>query len=250
MIDIVEHGPIRELRLARPPANALELRMVAALREALRDAVASGREAIVLSGRPGRFSGGLDVPALLALDRVGIHELWRTFFALLREIAELPVPVVAALTGHSPAGGTVLALFADRRVLAEGDFVVGLNEVRVGLPVPDVLMRALAFLVGQRQAARLAIEGLLLSPEQALQVGLVDEVVPVDDVVPRALAWTRELLTLPRASMLGTRALARQPLAAAFESVDEPMLTAVTDHWFSDETQRTLRALVGRLKRA
>jgi enoyl-CoA hydratase/carnithine racemase len=247
MIETTDHGTIRELRLARPPANALDPALLAALRAALVDAVAGGREAIVLSGGAGRFSGGLDVPALLALDRAGILETWRTFFALLRELAACPVPVAAALTGHSPAGGTVLAVFADHRVLAEGPFVVGLNEVRVGLPVPEVLLRALTFVVGERQAARLATLGLLIGPAEALRVGLVDEVVPPGDVVPRAVAWARELLALPRGPAMATRALARRPLVAAFDTVDEHMLATVTDQWFSPEAQATLRALAAKL---
>lgn len=247
MLETIDHGPIRELRLARPPANALDPGLIAALRTALRDALAAGREAVVLSGSPGRFSGGLDVPALLTLDRAGITEMWRSFFALLHDLAASPVPVVAALTGHSPAGGTVLALFADHRVLAEGPFVVGLNEVRVGLPVPEVLARALAFVVGERRAADLATRGLLLGPEQALRAGLVDELAPASEVVPRALAHARELVALPRAAMLATRALARRPLVAAFGAVDEGLLARVTDQWFSEEAQATLRALAARL---
>jgi enoyl-CoA hydratase/carnithine racemase len=249
MIDVIDHGEIRELRLARPPANALDPGLIAALRAALADAVGSGRGAIVLSGTPGRFSGGLDVPALLKLDRAGLRELWRTFFALLRDLAACPVPLAAALTGHSPAGGTVLALFADHRVLAAGEFVVGLNEVRVGLPVPEVLLRALAYVVGERRAASLAVGGALLGPDEALRVGLVDEVVPVADVVPRALAWARELLATPPTARSVTRALARRPLVAAFDTVDEPLLDAVTEQWFADEAQTTLRALASRLKK-
>ncbi|HEY2731045.1 MAG TPA: enoyl-CoA hydratase/isomerase family protein [Polyangia bacterium] len=250
MIETVEHGTIRELRLARPPVNALDPALLLALREALREATDAGREAIVLSGSPGRFSGGLDVPALLSLDRAGILDAWRTFFALMRDLAASPVPVVAALTGHSPAGGTVLALFADYRVLASGDFLVGLNEVRVGLPVPEVLLRALVYTVGERQAARLAVGGLLVPPDEALRVGLVDEVAPVDEVVPRAVAWARELLGRPRAAMTATRTLARRPLVTAFEAVDDQMLGAVVEQWFSPEAQSTLRALVARLKKS
>jgi enoyl-CoA hydratase/carnithine racemase len=249
MIEATDHGPIRELRLARPPANALDPGLIGALRAALGEAFASGRDAIVLSGSPGRFSGGLDVPALLALDRAGIKEMWRSFFALLHDLAAAPVPVVAALTGHSPAGGTVLALFADHRVLAEGEFVIGLNEVRVGLPVPQVLLRALAFVVGERRAADLATRGLLLGPAEALRVGLVDELAAVNEVVPRALARARELVALPRAAMRGTRALARRPLVDGFETVNDELLVAVTDQWFSDEAQATLRALTSRLKK-
>jgi enoyl-CoA hydratase/carnithine racemase len=249
MIEVIDHGPIRELRLARPPANALDPALIAALRAALADAVGGGRQAVVLSGSPGRFSGGLDVPALLALDRTGMRDLWRTFFGLLRDLAACPVPVVAAITGHSPAGGTVLSLFADHRVFAAGTFVVGLNEVRVGLPVPEVLLRALTYVVGERQAARLAVGGLLFGPDEALRTGLVDEVAPPADVVPRALAWARDLLTLPRGPMTTTRALARRPLVAAFDTVDDRLLDAVTDQWFADEAQSTLRALVERLKK-
>jgi Delta3-Delta2-enoyl-CoA isomerase len=247
MVEVLEHGAIRELRLARPPVNALDPALIGALRAALGAAVDGGCEAVVLSGGPGLFSAGLDVPALLRLDRAGIADAWTEFFGLLRALATCPVPVVAALTGHSPAGGTVLALYADHRILAEGPHVVGLNEVQVGLPVPEVLLRALTFTVGERQAARLATGGLLLGPDEALRVGLVDAVAPMSDVVPRALAWARELLGRPRAAMLATRALARRPLVAAFDDLGAPTIAAITDQWFAPEAQATLRALAARL---
>jgi 3,2-trans-enoyl-CoA isomerase len=249
MIDVVDHGAVRELRLARPPVNAVDPPLLAALRAAIGDARTAGRAAIVLSGAPGRFSGGLDVPALLALDRAGMQGAWTSFFGVMRDIAASPIPVVAALTGHSPAGGTVLAIFTDYRVLAEGPYLVGLNEVQVGLPVPRVLIAALTYVVGARQAARLATGGLLLGPAEALRVGLVDEVVPVADVVARAVAWATELLARPRAAMSATRALARQPLVAAFDTLDAGAMDALVDNWFAPEPQATLRALAARLKK-
>jgi len=249
MIEVVDHGAVRELRLARPPVNALDPPLLTALRAAIAGAPAAGREAIVLSGAPGRFSGGLDVPVLLTLDRAGMEGAWTTFFGVMRDIAVSPIPIVAALTGHSPAGGTVLAIFTDYRVLAEGPYLVGLNEVQVGLPVPAVLIAALTFVVGARQAARLATGGLLLGPADALRVGLVDEVVPVDDVVPRALAWATDLLSRPRAAMSATRALARRPLVAAFETLDSGAMAALVDNWFAPEPQATLRALAVRLRK-
>ncbi len=249
MIDVINHGAVWELRLARPPVNALDPALMRALRDALADARARGAEAIVVSGSPGRFSGGLDVPALLKLDRAGIADAWTTFFALLRDLAAAPVPIAAALTGHSPAGGTVLALFADHRVLAEGPFLVGLNEVRVGLPVPELLLRALASLVGERHAARLAVNGLLVDPDEALRVGLVDALAPMDDVVPRAIAWARDLLERPRAAMIETRARVRRPLVEAFEALDAPAIDAIVDQWFSTEAQATLQGLAARLSK-
>ena len=141
----------------------------------------------------------------------------------------------------------MLALFADHRVLAAGDYRVGLNEVRVGLPVPEVLLRALAFVVGERQAARLAVGGgLPLAPVEALRVGLVDELASLAEVVPRAVAWAAEQLAPALRDIDDAQ---RQPLVASFDTVDERLLTTVADQWFSDEAQATLRALTARLKK-
>jgi len=255
MLDVVDHagvpgqdkGAVRELRLARPPANALGPALLGALNEALHRAPAEGAAAIVLSGAPGRFSGGMDVPAMLAMKRDELAATWGAFFEVLRTLARSPVPVVAALTGHSPAGGTVLALFADYRVLADGPFLVGLNEVQVGLPVPAVLLEVLVQVVGRRQAARLATTGALVGPQEALRVGLVDEVVAVEQVVPRALAWAGELVSRPRRAMLATRAQARAPLAGAAEDMNQVLVDDVVEAWYGEECQRTMRALAERL---
>jgi 3,2-trans-enoyl-CoA isomerase len=247
LIEVTDHERVRELRLARPPVNALNPALVKALRAALAQGVGDGKAALVLSGAPGLFSAGLDVPEMLALDAAALHACWEQFFGLLSDLAHCPVPIGAALTGHSPAGGTVLALFADHRVMAEGAFRVGLNEVQVGLPVPDVLVRALTFLCGERQAARLAVGGLLIDPGEALRVGLVDEVVAPAQVVPRTLAWAADLVNRPATAMRATRALVRRPLREAFASVDPGMLDGVVAQWQSAETQGVLRALVARL---
>ena len=136
MVQIIEHGAVRELRLNRPPVNALSPDLIVGLRKAIQGAPGDGARALVLSGAPGRFSGGLDVPLLLGLDRAEMAALWRAFYGLLGAIAASPVPIAAAITGHAPAGGTVLALFCDWRIMAEGDYRVGLNEVQVGIPLP------------------------------------------------------------------------------------------------------------------
>lgn len=248
MLDVIEHDRVRELRLARPPANALNPALIDRLRAALKEAVAAGRGAVVLSGAPKLFSGGLDVPELMALPPPALRTMWQEFFGLMRDIAALPIPVVAALTGHSPAGGTVLAIFADYRILAEGAFRLGLNEVQVGLPVPPMLVRTLQYTVGERQAARLAVGGLLLESAEALRVGLVDELAPVEQVVPRAVAWATELLNRPPQAMLATRRLARQPLVDAFATFDDKAIDDIVAAWSGAEAQATLKGIVARLK--
>lgn len=247
MITTVEHGRVRELRLSRPPVNALNPALMTALRAALALAAKDGCAGVVLSGPPGRFSGGLDVPELLRLGRDDIRATWELFFALLRDIACSDLPTVAALTGHSPAGGTVLAVCADYRVLAEGPYWLGLNEVQVGLSVPHVLFRVLSHVVGARQAERLGVGGLLLPPAEALRVGLVDEVVPLDAVVPRAVAWANELAGRPPVAMAATRRLARSELHEAFDAVTPDLFDGIVEQWFSAETQAVMQALAAKL---
>jgi enoyl-CoA hydratase/carnithine racemase len=249
MLDILPHdGDIAEIRLARPPVNALNMDLIAALRDALAQAPRDGARGVVISGAPGLFSAGVDVPELLQRDRTGVREYWRALFALCADMAHLPIPAVAAITGHSPAGGAVLALFCDYRVMAQGPFRIGLNEVQVGLLVPDCIQLALRRVVGTYRAERLLVAGAMIEAEQALACGLVDELTGVDQVVTRATHWLGELLALPRQAMLATRELARADLRAAWHDVDALPLDDFTDAFFNAETQATLQALVARLK--
>jgi 3,2-trans-enoyl-CoA isomerase len=232
MILTVDHGAVRELQLNRPPANALSPELISALKKAVELAPQDGARALVLSGIRGRFSAGLDIPLLLTLDRPAIANLWRELYALLGAIACSPIPIAAAITGHATAGGTVLPIFCDCRIAAQGDWKLGLNEVQVGLPLPPVIF-----------------SGLLISPDEAARIGLVDEVVPPDQVVSRALDWSRSLLALPVDAMAATRRRARANLFELFATSFDLELDQVNATWWSPEAQTTLRVLVDRLAR-
>lgn len=249
MLDILPHdGDITEIRLARPPVNALSYELLTALREAVEQAPREGALGLVLSGAQGMFSAGVDVPALLQRDRAGALDYWRQFFRVGAALATSPIPAVAAITGHSPAGGAVLSLFCDYRVMAQGPFRIGLNEVQVGLVVPDCIQLALRRVVGAYRAERLVVAGAMIEAEQALAYGLVDELTGVEQVVTRAVRWLGDLLALPRQAMLRTRELARADLRAAWRDVDALPLDSFVDAYFHPETQATLHQLVERLK--
>ncbi|MBS0383538.1 MAG: enoyl-CoA hydratase/isomerase family protein [Proteobacteria bacterium] len=249
MLDTIDHDHgIRELRLARPPVNALNPELVAALQQALQRAPGEGAEALVLSGAPGLFSAGLDIPTLLQLDRDAMRAFWRDFFGVCAALACSPIPIAAAVTGHSPAGGAVLAIYCDYRVMAHGDFRIGLNEVQVGLTVPDCIQAALRRLIGVYRAERLLVVGAMLEANAALAAGMVDELADVEQVVPRAIAWLQPLLQLPRRAMLTTRALARADVTRLFDDPSTLGIEAFLDGWFAPEAQATLHALVERLR--
>jgi Delta3-Delta2-enoyl-CoA isomerase len=254
MLDTIRHDAIVELRLARPPVNALDPQLVAALRGAIDAAPASGARAIVLSGQPGMYSAGLDVPALLQLDQATLKQFLRDFFELCGAIACSPIPIVAAITGHSPAGGAVLSIFCDYRVMARSvdpakPFRIGLNEVQVGLSVPALIQFGLQRLVGAYRAERLMVAGAMLESGQALQIGFVDELADIDQVVPRALNWLQDLLRLPPQAMSTTRRLARRDLTETFADPRKWLLDEFAAAWFADETQGVLKNLVARLKK-
>ena len=147
-------------------------------------------------------------------------------------------------------GGIVLALFGDYRIMCGGQYKTGLNEVQVGLVVSAVIKNALVRLIGPQPAAKILIPGKLLSPEQAHELGLVDEVESDPEaVVKRSIELCEQLLTLPRNAMLATRTLAREDLHALFEHEHSLGVDAFLELWFSDETQKTLKELVARLQK-
>lgn len=213
MLDIIDHDRIREIRLARPPVNALNNDLLRALIDAMN--AARSCEAIVITGQPGVFSAGLDVPAILGMDLSAMTELFNTLWHAQRAIALSPAPVVFGITGHCPAGGTVLAIHADYRVMAAGEFRLGLNEVQVGLYPGPLIHGAFRRLVGGH-AAQLLTRGALIDPATALRMGLVDEICEASQCVSRALDVARELCAMPREAMSRTREMVREDLHALF----------------------------------
>lgn len=247
MILTAQQDGIAEIALDRPPANALNPELVKRLNRAHADACSAGARAVILTGRPGMFSGGLDVPELLTLPRAVIEKFWRGLFDLTQALATSPVPVIAAISGHAPAGGAVVALHCDYRIAASGPFKIGFNEVAVGLPVPEAILLALQQVVGHAVAHRLAMTAALVSAEEALQLGLVDELVEPEKLAERARAFARQLAALPPIALNRTRLLCRARLAEVLNPARDAKLA--TEFWFSPETQAGMRALVERLKK-
>lgn len=242
------HDGIAEIRLARLPVNAMNPALCEAVRREVDAAVAAGAQGIILGSTAKVFSAGLDVPYLMSLgqDRDALRAAWQAFFDTALALANAPVPVVAALSGHAPAGGCVWALCCDYRVMASGPFRIGLNETQVGLVAPEGIQRLMRRIVGAHRAERLLVAGEMVEAEQALAYGLVDELVDVDSVSVRARVWLEQLLALPREAMLATRAIARADVVDALQP-HNIQLDRFVDAWFSEGTQAALRALLAKL---
>lgn len=249
MLEIIDHGSIREIRMARPPVNALNPEFVSLQTAGLRDAVTRA-DAVVLSGMPGIFSAGLDVVELLALGRADMRAFWQDFISLLETIACAPVPVTAAITGHAPAGGALISLMTDYRVMSNGAYKIGLNETRVGLVLPPLLQQAMAQAVGQRVAEKMLVTGALVLPQQALEIDLVDALEDgYEETIRHAVRWCGELLALPRHAMLANRKIARAHFKQAFSTISAAAADTLTEAWFSNATQTVLHDFVAKLKK-
>ena len=255
LIEVINHGPIRELRLARPPVNALDTELCRQLIHAIELAMAEDAHGIVLSGSERIFTGGMDVPHLLSHgdDKHKLLDTWNAFFGAVRTLAESRIPVVAAITGHAPAGGCVLALCCDYRIMARSPdparpFAIGLNETQVGLVAPEGIQQLLRRVVGIYRAERLLVAGELVPADRALEIGLIDELVAGNEVVPRAVAWLQRLLQLPTHPMLQTRGIARSDLVAALHP-DNIQMDRFIEAWYAPDTQTALQALIAKLRK-
>jgi 3,2-trans-enoyl-CoA isomerase len=247
-ITISVRGPVAHLTLAHPKANAIDQDMVLALLDALRRAEADPAvRGLILTGSPGMFCAGLDVPALLPLDRAAMGGFWSDFNDLMLALLSTPLVTVCAINGHSPAGGCVLAMMTDYRLIAEGRYKIGLNEVGVGIAMPRGVIEVFRSLVGHRCAERMGMTGALIDPAAALAIGLVDEVLPIDRLADRADEVMSAWLRSDDAPRIATKAMFRQHLIERLRTSEAEDEAAFLDIWFSDRAQQTLQAMVAKL---
>jgi len=247
MITMEEHEGIALLRMDDGKANAIQERFLGELENALEKA--SGADAIVLTGARKIFSGGLDLPALIDLPRPAIESLMEHFHETMRRLFLWPAPVVAAVNGHAIAGGCVLAMQADRRVMAEGDAKMGINEVQIGLPLPVVVIETFRAQLSPGSLADAAQEGKLFAPAEALEAGIVHAVSPPDSLEERAFALAGRLASVGRSAFSAVKGLLRRPAADALERARASDGKAWVDIWFSDVSRRRIEEIVARLKR-
>jgi enoyl-CoA hydratase/carnithine racemase len=250
MINIIQHeNQIHEIKLARPPVNALNFELLDALIHAVQSAPKNGARGIILSGSEKVFSGGLDVPHLMTLDREGLLKCWKRFFDAARTLAASPIPVAVAIAGHNPAGGCVLSLCCDYRVMARGPFRIGLNETQVGLIVPEPIQYLLRRVIGAQRTERLIVAGAMIESEQAYEIGLVDELSDAANVLSAAKTWLESTLALPSSPMLATRKIARADLVLALSSFQDKDLNDFVEGWHAPDTQAALQALMSKLRK-
>lgn len=249
-IKISKHDDRATLQLSRGRSNPINKAMCADLREAFDDLAGDDAvRGVVLRGSDGFFSAGLDVIELYDYDPSTMESFFEEFHSLLRDFVAFPKPIIAAITGHSPAGGCVLALPCDYRVMAEGKYRIGLNEVAVHIVPPASLYPLMAFWIGNGRAYDAMVNGKLFDVAEAKRIGLIDEFCPLENVVERASSKLDEMLKLDDRIWRDTKALLRAPLVSELDGDSKEPYAKTLENWWTEDSREAMAGFVKSLKK-
>eukprot|EP00501_MAST-03F_sp_TOSAG23-6_P001749 GSMAST32.ASY1.ANO1.1826.1 assembled CDS len=177
------------MNMNRPAANTLSLEFIIEMRDTLKELESDSavRGLILSSANPKIFCAGLDLQELVDPDPKRLHEFWKQMQLLAQDLFLTPLATVARMEGHAPAGGTVLALACDARVISAGGPRIGLNETALGLNPPWWICDLMSRVVGDARGEQLVTRGTLLDGEAAFSIGLVDDAVHNKDELDSAV---------------------------------------------------------------
>lgn len=188
-------GGIAALTMDDGKANALSFEMVKQIGGALDRAESDGAKAVLLAGREGRFCAGFDLRVMMQ-GPVAARSLVAAGGELLLRLYEFPRPVVIACTGHALAGGALVVATGDTRIGAEGNFKIGLNEVKSSMPVPIFAQELARDRLDPREFVASVLQSRIYDPEGAKRAGWLDRVVAAPDLAAAAFQEAEDLAKL------------------------------------------------------
>jgi enoyl-CoA hydratase len=246
LIDLEDRGVVKILRMAAGKGNAFNLEFASAFTDALTEVERGPAKAAIITGKGSVFGVGVDLPALVA----GGPDYVRQFLPMLQRSFErlvlFPKPIVAAINGHAIAGGAILMLACDQRLLARGRSRVGLTEVRVGVEFPAWALEIVRFTAPPQHFATLVYSGRTYEPDEALARGLVDELVEPERLMDRAYEIADELASIPASAFSATKRSVRRPLVEAARRQAALEETAMIEKWSSPEVLRHMAEFAAR----
>ena len=245
MIARSQHEGVLTLRRAHGKVSALDVELLDALAREL-DGAAEDVRALVLSGTGSIFSAGVDLFRITHGGADYVRHFLPLLSRFLRTLFTFPRPVVAAVNGHAIAGGCVIALATDARLMAEGDGRIGLPELLVGVPFPTAALEVVRFAVPKEKLQSLIYTGRTLSAREALGAGLVDEVVSPDALPARAHEIARQLALIPPPVYRLTKQSLRAEALERIEQAGEQPDRAALEVWSAAETHARIREYLRR----
>lgn len=239
---------IAVVRLDKARGNAIDPALVTDLRRVVAEAEADPgvRGLLLASAHPKLFCPGLDLVSLSALDRPAMQAFMLGFAETVWALYGLRKPMLAAVNGAAVAGGCILAMTADYRILKRGA-AIGLNEVKVGVPLPWSVSLLLRETVHTPALSRIALLGRNFSDEEALAVGLADEILEADGFEAACLARLAEFAEKDAYALGTTKAYLRARCLAEMRGRERETLDEWLDGWFSPATRERIHKAVAAL---
>lgn len=241
MIERHDSDGIVTLKLAHGKASALDLELVEGLARAIAEIALSDARAVILTGTGSIFSAGVDLFRVVDGGREYTAQFLPALSRMLLDLFSLPKPVVVAVNGHAIAGGCLFALAGDYRLMAAGNGRIGIPELLVGVPFPPSVIETVRFVVPPQHLQMLMYTGRTFTPDDALRLGLVDEVADAPALPSRAEEMARQLASLPHdAFALAKRQLRDKTIDHARHFAHELDAT-VLDLWSDEATLARIR---------
>jgi len=237
------------IALDRGRSNPINHQMVKELTECIKTlANDESIGGLILTGKEGFFSSGVDLIEVYDYNEQQSRDFWVDFLEMQRTLVAFKKPMVAAISGHSPAGGCVLAICCDYLLMAEGKFVIGLNEIPVGIVVPDSVFNLYAFWLGQRKAYQYLMEGKLLNVNEALEAGLINEICPPETLMNYAEKKVRVYMQMNPITWGQSKLNLRKGLIDKLSGDQTDTLNKMLEQWWSPATRTGLQMLIQNLK--
>jgi len=248
MIELQEaQDGVAVLRMADGKANAMSLEFCRTLTARFGEIGSSKARAVVMTGSGGIFSAGVDLIRLLDGGAPYVREFMPVLATMFVAVFSCPKPVVAAINGHAVAGGCVLACAADRRLMAREGGRIGTTELAVGVPFPTVAIEIMRCAAAAHRFEEVIFGAAAYAPPEAVERGLVHEIVEPDALIARAVVAAKALAALPPAAFALTKRQTRQPALARIAR--DACAAEVEAIWTVPETAARIRDHVARTLR-
>jgi len=241
---------VATMRLDRPKLNPLDAAMQEEIRAAAHEAAdRDDVRAVVIYGGPNVFAAGADIKEMADMSYADMARHSGKLQSAFTAVASIPKPVVAAVTGYALGGGCELALCADRRVAAD-EAKMGQPEITLGIIPGAGGTQRLSRLVGPSKAKDIIFTGRFVEADEALRIGLVDEVVAADAVYDTAIAWAGQFASGPAYALRAAKEAIDHGLGVDLDTGLEIERTQFAGLFATEDRTIGMRAFLGKAKPA
>ncbi|MGB2692595.1 MAG: enoyl-CoA hydratase/isomerase family protein [Thermodesulfobacteriota bacterium] len=232
------------ITINRPKVNALNDRLIVELRAAFQNAQSNDYiNAVILTGEGSFFSFGFDVPEFVSYPKSSFESYVINYSELIKEIFMFPKPVIAALNGHAIAGGCVLALACDYRVMVSPKAKIALNEMTFGSSLFSCVTETLQYAVGNKNSEKIVYSGKMHSAQEALSLGLIDQIANEDQFSQLVSEVAQDFAGKDKTAFASIKKMLKQETLNRIESRERETISEFVDIWYSQDTRENLKKI-------